>query len=306
MAALSTYITRALVALNGTDASGNVGKVAVTTNTSGDVSIPSGTASSSPATGALTVAGGVGIQGDVFTTLSFNGKASAYQTATHALTYGNPFDKATTRGGASGEFTLYSNDPLASRLEGTIALVTDPTANNRRLSIAVIEQGAAFRNITLCETAGNVGIGKTVPTVPLDVTGDVTSSGTITGGNLFSNGYIRSNSATSPIGYTTGAGGTVTQITSRTTGVTLDKTTGAITLFAAAPAVGTWVSFTVTNSAVAATDIPHVAFKSGTNTYIGHVTTVAAGSFQVSFTSIAGTASDSPVINFAIFKGVAS
>ena len=105
---------------------------------------------------------------------------------------------------------------------------------------------------------------------------------------------IKSIGPTSGVGYATGAGGAVTQGTSRTTGVTLDKVCGAITLFAAAPSVGTWVSFTVTNSAVAATDVPHIAFKSGTNTYIGHVTTVAAGSFQISFTSIVGTASDSP------------
>ena len=115
---------------------------------------------------------------------------------------------------------------------------------------------------------------------------------------------LLSQGPTSGIGYATGAGGTVTQITSRTTGVTINKVCGAITLFAAAPAVGTWVSFTVTNSAVAATDVPHVSFKSGTNTYIGHVTAVAAGSFQISFTSIVGTASDSPVINFDIIKGV--
>jgi hypothetical protein len=70
--------------------------------------------------------------------------------------------------------------------------------------------------------------------------------------------------------------------------------------------VGTWVSFTVTDSAVAATDVVHVAFKSGTNTYIGHVSAVAAGSFQISFTSIAGTASDSPVISFVVIKGVTS
>lgn len=117
---------------------------------------------------------------------------------------------------------------------------------------------------------------------------------------------IKSINSTAGIGYATGAGGAVTQITSRTTGVTLNTVSGAITLFAAAPAVGTWVSFTVTDSAVAATDVVKVAFKSGTNTYIGHVTAVAAGSFQISFTSIVGTASDSPVINFAVIKAVAS
>jgi hypothetical protein len=112
--------------------------------------------------------------------------------------------------------------------------------------------------------------------------------------------------STGNLGYATGAGGAITQITSRTTGVTLNKASGAITLFAAAPAVGTWVSATVTNSVVAATDVVVVSIKSGTNTYICHVTAVAAGSFQISFTSIVGTASDSPVINFAVLKAVAS
>ena len=36
------------------------------------------------------------------------------------------------------------------------------------------------------------------------------------------------------LGYTTGSGGAVTQATSRTTGVTLNKTNGAITLVSAA------------------------------------------------------------------------
>lgn len=110
--------------------------------------------------------------------------------------------------------------------------------------------------------------------------------------------------STGALGYATGAGGAQTQATSRTTGVTSNTLTGAITLFAAAPAVGTWVSFTVTNSTVAATDTVIVSVKSGTNTYTALVTAVAAGSFQLSFTSIVGTASDSPVINFAVIKAV--
>ena len=124
--------------------------------------------------------------------------------------------------------------------------------------------------------------------------------------NASNTGSLLTKAATGGIGYATGAGGAVTQLTSRTTGVTLNTPTGAITLFAAAPTVGTWVSFTVTNSAVAATDVISVSVKSGTNTYIAHVTAVAAGSFQISFTSIVGTASDSPVLNFAVVKGVAS
>lgn len=125
-------------------------------------------------------------------------------------------------------------------------------------------------------------------------------------GAILATASIKSMGSTQGIGYATGAGGAVTQLTSRTTGVTINKVCGAITLFAAAPAVGAWVSFTVTNSAVAATDVPRVAVKSGTNTYIAQVTAVAAGSFQISFASILGTASDSPVLNFDIGKAVAA
>lgn len=145
-------------------------------------------------------------------------------------------------------------------------------------------------------------------TSPVSIAG-ISSGGVLLcggGGATTAAGAILSSSASGGVGYSTGAGGAVTQITGRTTGVTLNKTTGAITLFAAAPAVGTWVSCTVTNSTVAATDVVHVAVKSGTNTYIAHVTATAAGSFQLSFTSIVGTTSDSPVINFAVIKGVTS
>ena len=52
--------------------------------------------------------------------------------------------------------------------------------------------------------------------------------GAATGTSLAVTGAVTS-SGTAGVGYATGAGGTVTQATSRTTGVTLNKTTGAIT-----------------------------------------------------------------------------
>ena len=99
-------------------------------------------------------------------------------------------------------------------------------------------------------------------------------------------------SPTAGLGYGTGAGGAVTQITSRTTGVTLSKVSGAITLFAAAGSA-TAASFTVTNTAVAATDVVQVSVKSGTNKYLVHVTATAAGSFEITFQTTGGTASTS-------------
>jgi hypothetical protein len=120
-------------------------------------------------------------------------------------------------------------------------------------------------------------------------------------GNLVSSGAVTSNS-TGGVGYTTGAGGTVTQLISRTTGVSINKTTGAITLFSAAGSTA-FQTFTVTNSTVAATDIIVLNQKSGTDKYDLLVTNVAAGSFAITFATISGTTVEQPVFSFAVIKG---
>lgn len=107
------------------------------------------------------------------------------------------------------------------------------------------------------------------------------------------------------IGYGTGGGGVVTQGTSRTTAVVLNTLSGQITMFSAAGSA-TGASFTVTDSAVAANDTINLSVKSATNSYIMFVTAVAAGSFQITFYSLVGTATDAPVINFAVIHAATS
>ena len=128
--------------------------------------------------------------------------------------------------------------------------------------------------------------------------------GAATGTSLAVTAAVTS-SGTAGVGYATGAGGAVTQATSRTTGVTLDKTTGAITLFSAAGSA-TAATFTVTNSTVAATDVIILNQKSGTDLYDLMVTAVAAGSFNITFRTTGGTTTETPVFNFAVIKGVAA
>jgi hypothetical protein len=123
-------------------------------------------------------------------------------------------------------------------------------------------------------------------------------SASITVGQLRANG-------TGGIGYSTGAGSAVTQATSRTTGVTINAACGAITLVSAAGTTS-WQTFTVTNSAVAATDTIVVNQKSGTDLNMIHVTNVAAGSFKISFATTGGTTAEQPVFNFAVIKSVAA
>ena len=128
--------------------------------------------------------------------------------------------------------------------------------------------------------------------------------GAATGTSLAATGAVTS-SGTAGVGYATGAGGAVTQITSRTTGVTLDKTSGAITMFSAAGTT-TAATFTVTNSTVAATDVIILNQKSGTDLYDLMVTAVAAGSFNLTFRTTGGTTTEQPVFNFAVIKAVAA
>ncbi len=116
---------------------------------------------------------------------------------------------------------------------------------------------------------------------------------------------VKSTSATGGVGYGTGAGGAVTQATDRTTGVTVNKVCGAITLVSAAGSA-TPASFTVTNSTVAATDVVVVNQKSGTDLYEIFVTAVAAGSFQITSFTTGGTTTEQPVFNFAVIKAVAA
>jgi len=124
-------------------------------------------------------------------------------------------------------------------------------------------------------------------------------------------GAITSSSATAGIGYATGAGGAVTQITSKSTATpAINKASGQVTMNNAALAAGAKVSFVVTNNTAAATDTPVVAVASGgtANAYRAEVTAVAAGSgFTVTVENItAGSLSEAPVINFALIKGVAA
>jgi hypothetical protein len=112
---------------------------------------------------------------------------------------------------------------------------------------------------------------------------------------------------TGTLGYATGAGGAVTQATSKATGVTINKPTGQITMHNAALAANTSVAFTVTNSMVVATDniIVHRSSGGTAGAYNIWVDSVGAGSFVIYVRNITGAPlSEAPVLNFSIIKGV--
>jgi hypothetical protein len=112
------------------------------------------------------------------------------------------------------------------------------------------------------------------------------------------------------IGYITGAGGTVTQLTSKATGVTLSKICGAITLNAAALAANAVVSFTLTNTTIAPDDEVIVRVKSGfatPATYRAWAEGNASGSRTIILQNIsAGSLSEAVVLGFAVIKSASA
>ena len=104
-------------------------------------------------------------------------------------------------------------------------------------------------------------------------------------------------------------GGTVTQATNKSTGITLNTESGQITMNNAALADAAEVSFTVTNSKVAATDVVVACHGSaGTaGAYIVSANAIAAGSFAITVSNVSGGAlSEAIVINFVALKGASS
>ena len=113
---------------------------------------------------------------------------------------------------------------------------------------------------------------------------------------------------TDKAGYVAGEGGTVTQATSKSTGVTLSKKCGQITMNAAALAADTTVSFTLTNTEVVATDIIILNHVSG-GTAGSYLLNAQAGSGSASINVrniTGGSLSEAIVIGFAIIKAVVS
>ena len=104
-------------------------------------------------------------------------------------------------------------------------------------------------------------------------------------------------------------GGTVTQATNKGTGVTLNTESGQITMNNAALADAAEVSFTVTNSKVAASDVVVACHGSaGTaGSYLVNASEIGSGSFKITVSNVsAGNLGEAIVINFVALKGASS
>jgi hypothetical protein len=106
------------------------------------------------------------------------------------------------------------------------------------------------------------------------------------------------------IGYTAAAQGTVTQATSKSTAVTLNKPAGRITMDAASLATATNATFTLNNSFISANDTVILTISGGQATagsYNVFANNLGTGTVSISLRNISGgSLSEAVVINFAI------
>lgn len=115
-----------------------------------------------------------------------------------------------------------------------------------------------------------------------------------------------SSHATTGIGYSTGAGGAVTQITNAATAVTLNTVCGQITTVALTTAAAAEEAFVVNNSTVDANDVVAVSTTyAGAGKPIVFVTNMGAGVFTVNISNVDAAALNAVlVVNFAVIKSV--
>jgi hypothetical protein len=173
----------------------------------------------------------------------------------------------------------------------------------RQITLALMFNAPTLTNASLITPAlgtpasGNLSncTGSPVLTTP--------SLGVATATSLTASGNILI-SSTGTLGYSAGSAGVVTQATNKATGVTLNKSNGQITLNGAALAADTTVSFTLSNTTIAAGDV----------LILNHISGGTAGSYLLNAQSAtesasinvrnitAASLSEAIVIAFAVIK----
>jgi hypothetical protein len=184
-----------------------------------------------------------------------------------------------------------------------LPIVQASTSTTKQLSVSNLFTSPTFVTPVLgTVTSGNISAcTSTNMTLTTPVLGIATGTSLSTSGSQVISG-------TGKQGYASGSGGTITQATSKSTGVTLSKSNGQITLNNAALAADTTVLFTLTNTVIETGDVLVLNHISGgtAGSYLLNAQS-AGGSASISVRNITtGSLSEPIVIAFAVIKAVTS
>ena len=189
---------------------------------------------------------------------------------------------------------------LSNQVSGPIHAATTKTtpADADELGITDSATSWGLKKLTFANLKAWIGglfVGKT---------GAQSMTGVLTAGGLLSNA--------GGIGYGVGAGGTVTQTTSKNTSVTLNKPSGYITTVAGSIAANSIAPFPVFNSTVGDGDTVTVTLVGGVAngaSYMIDAQAISVGAFYIIVRNITGAATpagDAPTIQFNVHKGARS
>lgn len=230
---------------------------------------------------------------------SLNGLIVTTTTGTFTLTAGKTLTVQKT-------LNFTGTDSTVMTFPSTSATIARTDAGQTFTGVQVMTSPTIAGHATIegVTATGAVGTGNFV----FDGTPTLTTPilGVATGTSLAVTGLLTTSSPTANFGYATGAGGAVTQATNKSTGVTLNTNTGAITLNNAALTTSTTVSFTLTNSTIGANDTIVLNIKSGATvaSYHTQVESISAGSAVLSIRNYSlGTLSEAVVLQFTVIGG---
>lgn len=192
---------------------------------------------------------------------------------------------------------------IGGGLTETVITIADGTAED---SSIVFDGIAQDYYIALDDSEDDlvIGLGSTVGTTPAI---QIDQNQVVTMAKI----PVLSLGATITTGAVTFAdGGTITQITNKSTPVTLSTWSGQITTNNASLAAGAEVTFVVTNTNVTALDVVCISIASspdGDSEVIAYVNRVASGAFDIVLSNLSGNADTGAiVINFVVLRGASS
>lgn len=270
------------------------------------------TASATPAAGSLVV-GELAVNVTDKRIFTKDGGGNVVETGTNPSTISTPGNVAFTGTGnrITGDF---SNATVANRV-----MFQTSTANGNT-EVSLIPNGTSITSrLSLYPDSSPLNSSRLALRVNITdaaVMSDIIGTGTYLPMAFYTNGAkqaeipvaggLHVTQATGLLGYGTGAGGTVTQATSKSTGVTLNKPCGQITMNNAALGAGASVTFVLTNSLIGAADCVFVNAAGNANYRVENAA-VASGNVTIRVTNTtAGSLSDALLINFAIIQGTTS